>query len=278
MSMSEEQEAKSGIDTSKKRESSRGGDDTAGADIPEERTKRFRLRQQISISLENNDDLKPEEAINLPPIVEIPTKRDPTNWDLETAMHRLVNESDTPKEFLSENTSVSFRVGNAEDASVIATWYREMEDATKGKTAEVATNDNAIGENGKNDSLELWLQEGFGDERTPPCIFALLADLYVKSDHPESRPPSSCEQISDCDRGVEETVTLGACALFTLAWEHSQRLLRVEWFHVDPTMVDGEVLGRRLWLRLSSLALMTACQVMVVDSARVTNFRNADES
>jgi hypothetical protein len=271
--MLEEQEAKSGIDTSKKRESSGGGDDAPGVDNPEERTKRFRLRQQFK-SLET-DDLKPEEAINQLPIIEIPTKRDPTNWDLETAMHRLVNESDTPKEFLSENASVSFRVGNAEDAPVIATWYREMEDAKKGKSAGVAANDDIIGENGKNDSLELWLQEGFGDERTPPCIFALLADVHVKNE-PDSRPPL-CE-LSDSDRVVEETVTLGACALFTLAWEHSQRLLRVEWFHVDPTMVDGEVLGRRLWLRLSTLALMTACQVMVVDSAKVTNFRSADES
>mgnify|MGYP006210227951 FL=1 len=79
-------------------------------------------------------------------------------------------------------------------------------------------------------------------------------------------------------KGETEANQLGGIALVTLAWENSQRLLRVEWFHVDPTMADGEVLGRRLWLRLSALALMTACQLMVVNSENVTKCNGADEA
>jgi len=206
-----------------------------------------------------DDDIKPPTGDgNAHPMTE-PKKS--FTWDLETAISRLVNESNTPLEMLSETTYVSFRGGTAGDASAIATWYREMEEAKKLKSLTGdATNtmEEFIGEKCKNDSLEVWLENGLGDEGIPPCIFALLADVGTK--------------------GETEANQLGGIALVTLAWENSQRLLRVEWFHVDPTLPDGEVLGRRLWLRLSALALMTACQLMVVNSENVTKCNGADEA
>ena len=245
------QVAKIGADAKKKRESSQDTETVSTSCISssDDRIKRFRVRQERDLEGEDNRPLLPEEIQH--PIVH-------THWDLETALHRLVDDSNTPKELLAENF-VSFRVGHSQDASAIATWYREMEDVKRAKSGDVlTTNEGAIGEKGRNDSLELWLEEGLGDEGTPPSIFALLADVHVKG-QPEARQ-------------------LGAVALLTLAWEHSQRLLRIEWFHVDPTMTDGDILGRRLWLRLSALALMTACQMMVVDSENVTNFHGTDEA
>lgn len=227
-------------------------------DNPKDVVEHIRLRGPTT-SLEEDDAKLSSDGAKRP--IDVETKRDPITWDIESALHRLVHESNTPMEFLSDRTSVSFRVGDAGDASVIAKCYQEVasdKEGTLGGGISALEDDDGTGENLKNDSLELWLENGLGDEGRPPCVFALLADVYVTSE--------------------QESRLLGAVALLTVAWEHSQRLLRVEWFHVDSTLADGDILGRRLWLRLSALALMTACQVLVVDSENVTRFNCTNDA
>jgi hypothetical protein len=104
-------------------------------------------------------------------------------------------------------------------------------------------------------SLEIRLAEGLGDEDTPPCIFALLAEV---------------ESFKEPD-----VRHLGAASLLSIAWQDGVKVLQVEWLYVSafPTEggdVDGshfptsisDLLERRMWLRLSALVMMTGCQVL----------------
>jgi hypothetical protein len=150
--------------------------------------------------------------------------------DIETAMHRILSPE---RELLSNETYVTFRAGHAGDAPAIEALYRGGANADN--TQEQPKKESAS-------SLELWLSEGMGDEDTPPSVFSILAEISS-----EEQPTTSSH--------------LAAVALFTVAWEANQRMLRVEWCHVDLP-----VLARRMWLRLSALALMTgACLCITQD-------------
>lgn len=150
--------------------------------------------------------------------------------DIETAMHRILSPE---RELLSNETYVTFRAGHAGDAHAIEALYRRG--ANVDNTKEQPEEESAS-------SLELWLSEGMGDEDTPPSVFSMLAEISS-----EKQPPTSSH--------------LAAVALFTLAWDVNRRMLQVEWCHVDLP-----VLARRMWLRLSALALMTgACLCITQD-------------
>ena len=92
-------------------------------------------------------------------------------------------------------------------------------------------------------SLEIWLADGLGNEDIPPSLFALMA------------------QVKKSGEGSKK---LAAVALLTLAWENSTRVLRVEWFQVDPQVEHSRLIERRMWLRLAALSLQTACELHVV--------------
>lgn len=151
--------------------------------------------------------------------------------DIETAMQRILSPE---RELLSNETYVTFRAGHAGDAPAIEALYRG------GANADTFTKEQPKEESAS--SLELWLSEGMGDEDTPPSVFSILAEISS-----EEKPPTSGR--------------LAAVALFTLVWDANRRMLQVEWCHVDLP-----VLARRMWLRLSALALMTgACLCITQD-------------
>jgi hypothetical protein len=190
-------------------------------------------------------------------------------WDLENALLYLVqvDVDASCKEFLSKNgessTWVTFRVGHAGDASTIANLYRQSKRRNlQDENPELEIRPTHI-EGGEEESptssssmLEVWLADGMGDEDTPPSMYSLMAHV-----HTASNPSSSSESPKVV------TTSLGAISLLTLAWADEERILRVEWMHVDPSLPPevSSTLEQRLWLRLSSLALMTACQVLTVD-------------
>ena len=181
------------------------------------------------------------------------------HMDIETSLHRLFQQ-DVTEERLSEHTSVLFRVGHAGDAPAIESCYREAQIANRVEVkVQAEPGDKSKSSERKNSeqeasssSLEHWLSEAIGDEDTPPSVFSILADTASSSkeeDMPRKR--------------------LGAVALFTLAWKDSQRMLRLEWFHVDKSLPETRVLKRRMWLRLSALALMTGACLNVTDDLRI---------
>ena len=94
-------------------------------------------------------------------------------------------------------------------------------------------------------SLEIRLAEGLGDEDSPPSIFALLADI---------------SNDKDCDR------KLGAVALISYGWVDFTSVLRLDFFYIikDVQFSDiSNLLERRMWLRISTLALMTCNEIVV---------------
>jgi hypothetical protein len=185
--------------------------------------------------------------------------------DLEVALQRIVRmgDKDESKEFLSRNRWVNFRIGHAGDASALATCYRKSSCATNHNSDDSQQKDERKG--GMNGSatedttLEVRLAEGLGDEDTPPSIFALLAD--VESDNSDERK-------------------LGAAALVSIAWEDVFRVLRVEWFYIvdDEGFQDvANLLERRMWLRLSALAMMTSCQMLVANGVSKTKAASSSD-
>lgn len=169
--------------------------------------------------------------------------------DLEVALQRIVRmgDKDESKEFLSRNRWVNFRIGHAGDASTLAACYRKSRTSGNSSLQKDGKKSSLNVTSPEDTSLEVRLAEGLGDEDTPPSIFALLAD--VESD--------------DLDEG-----RLGAAALVSIAWEDASKVLRVEWFYTvdDERFSDvSNLLERRMWLRLSALAMMTSCQMLLAN-------------
>jgi hypothetical protein len=173
---------------------------------------------------------------------------------------------------------VTFRVGHAGDASTVANWYRQsckgqqQQDQdenekdpelleTKRPVTNASDNNEEVDDSSTSSSsmLEVWLADGLGDEDTPPSVYCLLANV-----HKTSSVASSDESLSSSSKAVNN---LGAVAILTLAWAEGERMLRVEWMHVDPKLPSlvASTLTTKVWLRLSTLSLMTACQVLAVD-------------
>ena len=211
-------------------------------------------------------------------------------WDLESALQYLVQVESNVREFISNSTYVTFRVGHAGDASTIASLYRQSQRVNYPEQSKEEGQEELLC---STSMLELWLAEGMGDEDTPPSVYCLMAHCKrtSNSNHvPESDQSSTLN--TDHDNASEAKATaskpatlessasvpiegtnismatsLGAVALITLQWSDGNRMLRVEWLYIDPAL-DQEVaktLEGRVWLRLSTLALMTSCTLVGVD-------------
>ena len=217
-----------GDDTRKKREyeNGKGAADWSGG---EEKAKKIRAEKEHSREIQNKAAAQDE------------TK----GWDLETALHQVMCTDNKEKESISSDKWITFRVGHAGDASTIASLYRKTS-LSVSETNQDDKNDEKDDKNKSNedaDALELRLATGLGDEDTPPALFAVMADVISNEETPISQ--------------------LGAVALLTFDWEFGKRLLRIEWFHVDETLREHDLVKRRLWFRLSALALVTACQLLL---------------
>lgn len=167
-----------------------------------------------------------------------------TVWDLESALHHVAQMGD-PKEYLSKDKYISFRVGHAGDASALESLYRSQrlkvegkEDSKRKKTS--STDDSSLG---------VWLADGFGGEDTPPSVFGLFVDYNT-----------------ECEAKLLASA-LGAAALLTVAREDNSKVLRVEWLYIDRAAELAEIIERRLWLRLCTLSLLTSCEALVVKEA-----------
>lgn len=247
----------------KKRDCPHADDDgEADGGTPPEKCKKFRPEEsEKHETITENESNKRKEGTKL-------RKMDPTGCndpavqpvDIETALHRLFQQ-DGAKEILSDDTTVMFRAGHAGDAPAIESCYREATKAThlsaNEKTETESSDDDKKRERKNSEqepssSLELWLSEAMGDEDTPPSVYSILADV-------------SSSSISD----VKPTKRLGAVALFSLAWKDNQRMLRMEWCHVDKSLPEAQVLERRMWLRLSALSLMTGACLSVSDDVQI---------
>ncbi len=194
----------------------------------------------------------------------------PSESDLETVLHQVMWNDAADKEFLSADSWITFRVGHAGDASTIASLFRSTvslgssSDGGGGGGKLVATKDD--GKSCKlnddiDDAFELQLAAGLGDEDTPPAVFCVFADVT-------SNKHADIHSITNDEVSGNTTVSqIGAVALFSLGWEFGTRVLRIEWFHVDETIAEHDLIKRRLWFRLSALALTTACQLLLPPSS-----------
>ena len=196
----------------------------------------------------------------------------PSEIDLETALHQVMQNDASEKEFLSEDSWITFRVGHAGDASTIASLFRStssllMPPSSEGGGGKVVSTDD--GKNSKklnddtDDALELRLAAGLGDEDNPPALFCVFADVTTKK---HTDDDDGGERKGDVS-GSATVTQIGAVALFCLDWELGTRLLRIEWFHVDETITERDLVRRRVWFRLSALALATSCQLLLPHSA-----------
>lgn len=218
---------------------------------------------------DDDDDDKNEITKTIPAKMTSATVQQ-SETDLETALHQVMGNDPSDKEFVSADSWITFRVGHAGDASTIASLFRSTASLHVVSSAEgggkLSTKDD--GKNSKlneeiDDALELQLAAGLGDEDTPPAVFCVFADVA-------SNKHADPENYNKDELPGNTTVTqIGAVALFSLDWEFGTRILRIEWFHVDETIAEHDLIKRRLWFRLSALALATACQLLLPPSSSV---------
>jgi hypothetical protein len=195
---------------------------------------------------------KGKASLDLEAVVKVkePTTKGKASLDLEGAFHYVIRMGDcdgNDKEFLTEDRSkwVTFRAGHTGDVSSLASFYRESIGDPNCTPDKGADHEKKVSSVPDDTPLEVWLADGLGGEDAPPSFYALLAE------------------ISSAD--TPKVSRLGAAAILTLAWEDSSRVLRVEWMHVvDNEMEFADLLERRLWLRLSTLSLLSSCELLVV--------------
>lgn len=167
--------------------------------------------------------------------------------DLEVSLQRIVQleEKDESKEYLSKTKWVQFRVGHASDASTLANFYRKS-NANKLDTGNNVNLSSALQK--EDTSLEVRLAEGLGNEDSPPSIYALLADVACDDD---------------------DNLNLLGAAVVSSGWETSRKVIMVKMFYVSNEEKDSdiaELLERRMWLRLSALALVASSE-MIIDKS-----------
>lgn len=167
--------------------------------------------------------------------------RPPRPRDLESAASYVV-ASCKEKEYLSKEEWVVFRIGNAGDAGLLAALQRKDGKVESSKESHPEKKRKSSAVQSDERSLEMKLSEALGDEDTPPAIFALISDVY-----------------SD-----ESTHHVGASAMMYLGIEEGTRALMVDWIYVDENSDVSDVLRRRLWLRLSTIAMLTSSLHIVV--------------
>lgn len=249
-------EKKSSEDARKKRHSTEVAEGATG--INEEKVKKLRAHQSSGIisraehvektqseAQKSEDSKAPEKLPDQSPGDDKSVSRRKKVWDLESALHHVAQarDDDEHESLSSDGTWVRFRVGHAGDVSALAAFYRKSTNVPKQSKTE--GKNSTTSSSAEDTSLEVLLADGLGDEDTPPSVFALLADIY-KPDNPK-------------------VAQLAASALLTLGWQENARVLRVEWLATDKDQEVASILERRLWLRLSTLALMTSCQLLVVN-------------
>jgi hypothetical protein len=204
----------------------------------EEKTKKLRAATQllpnVLPSTETDDEINRRQSTNGHAL------------DLEVSLQRIVRlgENDECKEYLSKTKWVKFRVGHASDASALANLYRRSKTNRSEENQAIANKIHTTSQR-EDTSLEVRLAEGLGDEDSPPTIFALLADVV-------------------CDD--EDDRKLVAAAVISSGWEASIKVMIVKMFYVSDEVSDSdiaELLERRMWLRLSALALMTSNEMII---------------
>jgi hypothetical protein len=190
-------------------------------------------------------------------------------WDIESALIYLVQIEADFKEYLTydESAWVTFRVGHAGDASTIASWYRQSRQLDQQDEVGPELEKQPAGANDEEETtsnmLEVWLADGMGNEEegNPPSLHTLVAHV-----HQPTRKTSE-NSSSSPNHKTTATKSLGSAALITVAFVENERVLRVEWMGIDPELSRdvAATLEERMWLRLSTLSVMTACQVVTID-------------
>jgi hypothetical protein len=205
-------------------------------------------------------------------------------WDIESALLYLVQVEGDFTEYLTHDKStwVTFRVGHAGDASTIASWYRRAkqmaEEEDEEENPELDIKPARTGEEEEettSNMLEVWLADGMGDEGNPPSLFSLVAHVHKINES----PANDSKESSPSNKTT--TKSMGAAALLTITFADKERVLRVEWMGMHPGLSREvtSILQQRMWLRLSTLSVMTACQVVEVDRQQTINaLEKSDEN
>ena len=100
-------------------------------------------------------------------------------------------------------------------------------------------------------------------------------------EHSKSPPPPTTTTTSNDDDDLTQFCSnnLAVVVLLSLSWTSGKRNLRIEWMSVDANQLqtEDEVLAvqQKVWLRIHTLSVMTACQAIAVDENVLLTTRTA---
>lgn len=174
------------------------------------------------------------------PDTQSPSSRQNSVLDLETAIQQLVkNDSETIccESSPDQQAVLRFRYGNGGDACALSKLYQNSKNSEKETDAFI--------------SLDIGLSEALGNEELPPSAFALIAEF----------------QHDEAADSTPSLPNIAAAAILVQGWDNGSQLLRVEWLYVLRNHELSELIERRVFLRLCTLAHMTLSdKILVVES------------
>lgn len=149
-----------------------------------------------------------------------------------------------------DGSSALYRLGDSSDVRAIVSLYRKIE-----QEGEEDDHTDSC-ERDKSEKGSETTESSSLDEST---FIATIANAIGDEDHPASIFPVCC----DTKLSEDGDASLSAVALVSNGWDGTDLTLRVEWLGVSPTFDKKELLTRRLWLRLASMALSMSCGLSV---------------
>lgn len=171
------------------------------------------------------------------------------NRDLESALHRVILMGSGSKESIADDRHLSFRVGHAGDASLLAKLHqlgaRAVSRSGTDDKIEPSSDDASSEFILKAEQLEVRLADALGDEDNPPSMYAIIAELST-SDYSDSTDVAAAALLAD---------------------DCFNDYIRLEWLYLSSSLSPGlsTIVERRLWLRLAAVCMLMSCDI-VVDS------------
>jgi hypothetical protein len=195
---------------------------------------------------------------------------------------------------------IQFRIGNAGDASRLASLYRRQQEqlssnpAVSSPVSKTSNTGNDPFHYRKNSSshslseytsLEVRLAEALGDEDTPPFVYALMAleipntpSVTAAAASGSNDSQQSASTASPPHGNEDDTLVRAAALCYIEGLEDDRRVLHVAWMHVDVAWEGAALLEQHVRMRLTALSYMKRCTQLVFDvSHNNSNSCNHDQ-
>ncbi len=154
---------------------------------------------------------------------------------------------------------VEIRAGSSGDAAYLAILFSQQE--TVPKRTDSNYEEIPVNYAQKLEALEMKIEDSMGNERLPPSVHILVAEICTEIDH------SNAEE-GNIDKPMLKQICGAAFACIDWNPDQSMRYLCVEEIAIDESKIEEKgLLLRRFLLSFSAIALKTSCGGLLIASS-----------